>query len=283
MSTVLGDAAREVGEILAAIASTDRVGLNYTRPEGPASALLERYAPGAWYVDEAGVTHLGARNAGVLPAKVTRIAPVDLAVGKVVLASESIATILPGVVVDGLTAVDVEHTISAEGGIRSTVWGGQMGGILEQFRKLADQLDPLRKFRGVTEYRVLTLEGSRVNLQPVRSSLGMPDLARVKVRPGVAGCEATLALGARVLVGFVDSDPASPYVASAEDADGGGFLPTLLELCGGDAAVARVGDEITITGTQITTATMVAGANPVTVTLPLKGTITSGSSKVKAG
>lgn len=282
-ATVIGDAARECGETIAPIANTQRTGPAYVRQAGPASDVLNLLAPRAWYVDEAGVTRLGARPASVLPPKVVRIKPIDQALGMVVLASETIAGIVPGVVVDGMAAVDVIHEITTEGGLRSTVWGSALPDELASFLAILDAVDPRRRYRGVTEHRVGEIEGNRLSLQPARASLGMPFLSRVPMWPGVGGAQTTPALGSRVLVGFIDSDPGRPYVAAYEDADGEGFVPSLIELAGGTAAVARVGDEITITGAQITTATMVAGANPVTVTLPLKGTITSGSSKVKAG
>lgn len=236
LSTVLGDAAQACGETMAAIASTERTGPAYVREEGPASRALQQLARNAWYVDEAGTTRLGARAAGALVGSVTRVEPIDKARGMVVLASDKIATILPGVVVDGFAAVDVLHEISADGGLRSTVWFAQSTSPLDSMRAIIDQLYPDLKYRGVTEYRVVTLEGSRLNLQPVRVSTGMPTLLRVPMRPGVAGCEATLALGARVLVGFIDSDRSRPYVAAFEDADGAGFQPTSLSLLAGGMA-----------------------------------------------
>ncbi len=216
VSTVLGDAAREAGETMASIAAAQRVGPAWTRQEGPASRDLELISQGSWYIDEAGVTTLGARPAGELVGKVTRITPVDLARGKLVLAAESIATILPGVVVDGLTAVDVLHEISPEGGLRSTLWGAQQTSTLDSLRLLVAQLDPDRAYRGVTEYRITTLSSELLNLQPVRVSSGMPTLSRVPVWPGLPGVLQTPPLGSRVLVGFVDSDPARPYVAHFE-------------------------------------------------------------------
>lgn len=236
VATVLGDAARECGETLEAIDSTERTGPAYVRDEGPASRSLQALSRNGWYVDEAGVTRLGARAAGALVGKVTRENPIDQARGVVVLAADQIATILPGVVVDGLSAVDVLHEISAEGGLRSTVWFAQSPSPLDSFRTIIDQLYPDLKFRGLTEYRVVTLEGSRLNLQPVRVSTGMPDLARVMVRPGVAGCAMDVALGARVLVGFVDSDRSRPFVGAFEDAEGDGFQPSELTLNAGSMA-----------------------------------------------
>lgn len=233
LSTVLGDAAAAVGETLdtSTLSSSDRTGVRYTRPEGPASALLERHASKAWYVGEDGTTRLGRRAASTLPPKVTH-GPVDRARRTVTLASESISTILPGLVVDGLEAVDVVHELTPSG-LRSTVWGaisGRSDRAVEAIRAIVDQLDPFRKFRGVTEYRVVTQAGELLNLQPVLSSLGMPDLPRVPVRPGVSGCRSDVKLGSAVLVGFVNSDPSRPYVAGFEDADGAGFIPLLTEI-----------------------------------------------------
>ncbi len=237
LASVIGDAATEVGETFDAGSNSARIGPAWTRQNDQACRLLELLAPGAWYIDEAGVTRLGARAASQLGQGVTH-GPVDVARGTVTLAAESIAGILPGLVVDGLEAVDVVHEVSAEHGLRSTIWGEQGGGSrrLAAFRSLLEQIDPHAKFRCPTEYRVVTLEGERLNLQPVKVSTGMPNLPRVLVRPGVSGCRADVALGSRVLVGFVDADPSRPYVSSFEDADGEGFQPTVLDLLAGGSA-----------------------------------------------
>lgn len=231
--TVFGDAAAAVGETidLSSLTTADRLGPRYTRPEGPASRVLELHASRAWYVGEDGVTRLGKRSTSTLPPKVTH-GPVDLARRTVTLASDSIASILPGVVVDGLEAVDVRHELTPSG-LRSTIWGSVGGGssrALEAFRKIFEQLDPFRKFRGVTEYRVVTQQGELLDLQPVLVSSGMPELPRVPVRPGVSGCRSDVMLGSSVLVGFVNSDPGRPYVAAFEDADGAGFVPLMTEI-----------------------------------------------------
>ncbi len=236
VATVLGDVAITVGETLGTVSQLLRVGPAFARMAGPASKVLDLVAPKAWYVDEAGVTRLGARAAGALVGKVTRITPVDLTRGKVVLAAEQIATILPGLVVDGLTAVDVLHEISADGGLRSTVWGSQAGSTLDSLQALLEQLDPDRPYRGLTEYRVGVSEGTRLTLQPVRVSTGMPTLSRVPVRPGVPGLSGEVQNGTRVLVGFIDSDVARPFVAAFEEEDGDGFQPTTLTLRAGGMA-----------------------------------------------
>lgn len=253
-STVLLDAADACGEtILASTLPTTRPGPSWARPEARARAVLELLAPRGWYVGEDGVTRIGARAPGTLPAGVTH-GPVDHARGVVELASESIATILPGIVVDGLTAVDVLHE-ATPAGLRSTVWGarGASSRALQGFRAIVDQLDPDRAFRGQSEYRVTSRSGDRVGLEPVRVSTGMPELTRVVARPGLPGCKGGAAIGSRVLVAFADSSPARPYVCGYEDADGSGFVPTTLVLDAsssiklGDGAtkgVARDGDDV---------------------------------------
>ena len=229
LSTVLGDAAAASGETLdlTSFDTSTRLGPAFVRPAGPACRVLELVAPSAWYVGEDGLTRLGARPASTLTSTAARTSQLDLARGTLELASETIAGILPGLVVDGLTVLDVEHAVSKDG-LRSKVWGKQGGAAsrrLSAMRKIVDQMDPDRKFRGVSEYRVINQTGERLNLQAVRASTGMPDLGLVFVRPGVPGAKASHTLGAKVLVGFVDADETRPVVLGFVDADDGFFLP----------------------------------------------------------
>ncbi len=237
LSTVLVDAANEAGEsLLSSSIPDERVGPAFVRPAGPACRVLEQLAPSGWYVGEDGVTRIGKRSTSKLSTTAARTSRTDLARGTVTLAAESIKDILPGVTTDGLEAVDVEHEISAKGGLRSTVWGKSKASTsrrLAAFRAILDQLDPGRAFRGMWEYRVVTQDGERLNLQAVRVSTGMPDLRRVPVRPGVSGCKAMVTLGSRVLVGFIDEDPGRPFVAAFEDAEGEGFVPLTLDFLAG--------------------------------------------------
>lgn len=253
LATVLRDAASAAGETLdMSTVPATTVGPAFARKAGAAGKVLDYFAPQNWYVGEDGVTRIGKRAAGRLPAGAIK-SPPDLARRTMTIASESIASILPGLVVDGLTAVDVLHEVSPKG-LRSTIWGalGAATGnrSLDAFRVLLDRLDPDRAFRGVTEYRVVTQAGERLNLQPVRASTGMPDLRGVKVSPGLAGAKSTLTPGARVLVTFVDASPTRPLVVGFEDAEGGGFLPlqtaidatTLVKLGAGVKPVIAAGD-----------------------------------------
>ncbi len=258
--TVIGDAAKAVGETLdtSTISAQDRCGPQYARIDGPASRVLETLKPAGWYVGEDGVTRIGARAATTPSVKGTRTR-IDKARGIVELAAESISAIVPGATIDGVTAVDVRHEIG-EKGLRSIVWGGSR---LATMRKLFEGLFPDLPYLGTWEYRVVLLNGNRLDLQPVRSSSGMPDLQRVEMRPGIAGAKSTLVPGCRVLVTFVDADPTRPQVIAFEDSDGGGFLPlvtdisaTLVKLNGGVRPIAALGDlagPFPIVATSITT------------------------------
>lgn len=250
-STVMLAAAQACGETIDPATLPppgDRVGPSYVRVRGPASRVLHDTATGGWYVGEDGLTRIGRRPATPIAVPYTA-GPLDLANGRVEIAATSIASIVPGVIVEGLEAVDVQHSVDAEHGLRSNIHGAGvtsagMSARLENLRRIDEALDPRRNLRGVTEYRVVTLEGDRVNLQCVLSSLGMPDLRRVVARPGVAGCKAEVPLGSRVGVAFMNSDPARPYVACWEDAEGDGFAPDRLDLVGEDDAGVTIGDSV---------------------------------------
>ena len=274
LSTVLQDAATACGETLGALPAT-LIGPAWARPADPAGHVLELLASEAWYVDEAGVTRLGRRAASALAVPAAR-GPLDLARGTITLGADSIATILPGVVVDGLEAVDVLHEVSADAGLRSTLWlsqGTDTSRRISALRALVEQLLPDLRYRGVSEYRVISQTGERLDLQPVRVSLGMPILRRVRVRPGIPGARADHALGSLVLVAFVDSDPARPAVIGFSDAEAAGFQPSRLDLgesesvAGGVGAAGRAlryGDTVMMpTGPAATPAPVVLIANPL--------------------
>ncbi len=298
LRTVLGDAAAEAGETLDldTVSASATVGLAFVRPEGPLAQVLELVAREAWYVAEDGVTRLGRRPGAELATPATRTA-VDLSRGTVELAAESLAGLVPGVVVDGLEAIDVHHELG-DARLRTLVWGA---GVSDTSRRLAAQrrllalLLPDYKFRGVHEFRVVSQEGERVNLQPVRASAGMPSLRRVRVRPGIPGASAKITLGTLVLVTFIDGSPTRPAVVAFEDADAATFEPiemnldatTAINLAGGSRGVARVGDPVQLLFPAAMPVTGTVGGAPfvgtITVAQPGVGVIQAGSGKVMAG
>lgn len=259
VAKVLTDAAEGAGETLdVSTVAGSTVGSSFTREEGPASRLLHQLAPSAWYVDETGITRLGRRPRVEFEAEATRVSA-DPAFGTVELAADQITTLLPGCVVDDIEATDVHHQLTDQK-LRTRIYGGvpETDNALDEMRRLVRMVLPDYKFRGCFEYRVATREGERLNLQPVRSGLGLPDIRRARVRPGVAGCRADVALGSMVLVTFVDANPARPVVIGFADAEGEGFAPSRLDLVGEDETgvsaagangrVVRYGDPVTFPG-----------------------------------
>lgn len=282
-STVLVDTASACGETVDAatvpmtrIGTTNGpaiVGAAWTREAGPASRVLEQLFEAGWFIGTDGVTRIGKRPRVELAAGVP-VVSIDRARGVLTLAPESIAALVPGIVVEGLEAVDVLHELTPSG-LRSTIWASGIGNTsrrLVALRRVIEQLDPNRAFRGTYEYRVVlqTVQPTRewLDLQPVRVSTGMPALQRVSMRPGIPGARALVALGSRVLVTFADADPSRPVLVAFEAPDQEGWLPVRLEL---DATAIQVGGVGALAAARVTDP-VVCGA--------FGGSITSGSTKV---
>lgn len=228
-ATLLQDAASAVGETLGALPQS-RLGQHYARTQGPASRVLHELAPRAWYVDLAGVTQFGERTPRTYTGDAPRV-DVDPCGLVTSLATETLAGLLPGVVVDGgEPATDVECVLTPQR-LTARIWSGpRPSRRLDAWRRIFEALDPRRIYRSVYEFRVSAQSGERLNLQPVRVASGMPDLENVPVRPGVAGVRATVTPGALVLVAFVDADPSRPVVIAHDDAESPGFLPVKLDI-----------------------------------------------------
>jgi hypothetical protein len=264
-STIAQDAATEAGETLDLTGLSGTVGPSYVREAGPASYVLDQVSPRAWYIDAAGITRFGARASSVITTTAQRVR-VDSGAGVITLATQEIASLVPGATVDGLVAVDVQYDVSPEDGLRVTLWGSAWGASrrAEALRRLVRTLLPEYRWHGRYEYRVVLQEGERLSLQPVLTSLGLPDIRRVRVRPGVPGAKAAHQLGSIVEVAFSNADPARPVVVSFDDADAPGFLPTRLDLCEGLGRVLREGDSLSLTGVASG-----GGASPVIATVTL--------------
>lgn len=144
--------------------------------------------------------------------------------------------------------------------------------LLAAFRALVRAELPQLTFMGVYEYTVTGTDGSTVDCTPTDTTIPIPALSKVPTRTAVDGFTVTLpnsVVGLRCLVAFVNSDPARPMCIGMDP------IP-------GSQPVARKGDTVTITNSQLTTAGAVAGGNPVTVTTSIQASITGGSSVLKA-
>jgi hypothetical protein len=239
IANVIGDAAAAVGETVADVPTT-RVGPHYARALGPASAVLHLLTPRAWRVDFDGVTRFGARSTVAYTGEGAR-SRVDPQAQVVEIAADEIGTLIPGVTIDGSApATDVEYVLDAKRLTIRVYAGTGKARRLTALAKILDALMPSLRYRGVSEFRVVTKTGERLNLQPVRVATGLSDLSGVPVRPGVAGLKTEIPLGSLVLVAFVDADPSRPCVISHDAPDAPGFTG----LDGIVKPIARQGDPI---------------------------------------
>lgn len=244
-ATIAGDAAASVGEALnAAPLGVETVGPHYARPEGPAIAALNYAAPRGWHVDREGVTQATLRP--TTPYVGDRLpSEYDPATRVFEFIDDDVSQWLPGVQVPGYEpATDVELWLDAERLTVRLYAGETPSRRLQALARIFDALDPARRFRASHEYRVVTQSGERLNLQPVRVADGMPDLARVPVRPGTAGHKATVTPGELVVVQFLGGDPSRPVVTNHDAPDAPGWRPQKIEV---DAAT---GIELGGTGNQ---------------------------------
>jgi len=265
ITTIMNDIQSASGETVEGVTAGSRVGPHFVRTKGPASRVLHDLTPQAWYVDFAGVTQLGSRATSVYEGTRPRTR-VDSAAQVIDIATDELATLVPGVTIDGSDpATDVEYNLTPKR-LTASVYASSVGSAsrrVSALAKLVDALDPVKKYRGTFEYRVVSQSGERLNLQIVRAATQLPDILNVPVRPGMAGLRADVTPGSLVLVTFIDADPSRPAVIAHDDPANPGWMPATLELGGPvTLGVARVTDAVQ------------AGA--------FSGVITAASARVKA-
>ncbi len=233
LRTVLRDAAAACGETLDESTATGTVGAQWVREAGPAGRQLALLAPSAWYVGEDGITRLGARPATTFAGDAT-VMDRDDAAGWVEIAANDLAGLVPGVVVEGVAAVDVVHTLR-DAKLRTRIWAahGTASRARGAIGRLIEALTAQGRYRGTWSYRIVAQSGELLDLQIERASSGMPDLQRVRVRPGVPGCSADWALGSLCLVAFVDGLPSRPVVVAGDDPDSPGCIPDAIAIDAG--------------------------------------------------
>jgi hypothetical protein len=207
------------------------------------------------------------------------------------LSALTVGSILQDERLDGPQIVhDFEVTTRDNSPLRASVW---FGGLPTEASRLAALLRSIithavsGELTGCYRYRVVTMGGDgRCDLQAVRKQAGLPDLRNVSQWPGVPGAYLTLALGAEVIVQFVDADPAQPLITNYAGPGTGGFVPTQIVI-GGDTGqpAARQGDSVQV---LIPPAQFVGTINGLPATGVVSwlaptadGTITGGSGKVR--
>lgn len=258
-SILAEDAAREAGEVLGGfVPEVERVGRDYARNVGPASRTLEAAAgSGAWWVDYAGVTHVGPRAAVSVPPTAYHVIAYNPRERTALLGLDD-----PGALPIGATLtehLDVpgvvrELQLWAEGReVRALAWfggddssHGRAAGLL---RTIIDRATDA-KLHGIYRYRVVRMAAGgdgRVELQAMRRGDGLPDIGPVSQWPGVPGVYAELQPGAEVLVQFIDGDRSAHVITHYAGKDGVGFSPVHLTLGGASGEdAARKGDTVEV-------------------------------------
>lgn len=233
------DAARIAGETLGTFTpSADTVGIDYARQVGPASRVLEAACGSAsWWVDFDGVTQVGTRTTSPAPAASYELIEYDPRQRIATLALDDISLIGVGsVLTDALdtpqTVRDVTLRLSEET-VRVIAWTGEpahtrgrLAGIVEAV--IESILD--RRAYGLRKCRVIRVASDRVEVQPVRASMGLPEMLPISMWPGVAGIHATLTPGSEVLVQFVDGDRSQPVITHYVGKGGGGWVPVTIDI-----------------------------------------------------
>lgn len=219
-SLVLQDVAGLAGETLGDVPA-GTVGNHFARASAPASDVLQAVARNAWRVDDDGVTRFGLR-ADTTYAGEGVVEAADTNLQTLIVKVDDITGLRPGVLVAGKRAADVEYRI-APGKITAVIY--PRGGVAstDLVGQIVARLTPSLRYYAPSEYRVVNAGADyTVDVQPVLTSLGLPELRRVPVR-GVPGLRARFNPGALVLVSFVNGDPARPVVVSGDVAGAPGW------------------------------------------------------------
>ncbi len=235
---VAQDAARLSGETLGTFSpSAASLGSYYVRQAGPASRALEDViGTASWWVEYDGTTTVGTRSTSAAVDGSYQVLEYDATARLVTLGVDDVSAIAPGSVLsDGLdepqTVRDLEIRVTPDS-VRLVAWTGSpvgaRGRLEGAVRAVLDRVSGERLL-GRYRYRVARLSADRVELQACNPTLGLPDLGPTPMWPGVAGVHATMALGAEVLVEFIDGDRSQPVVSSFVGKGGPGAVPTRID------------------------------------------------------
>jgi hypothetical protein len=240
---VADDAARVAGETIGAFdgAAGPLPGADYVRGAGPASSVLEDVIGDAgWWVGYDGVTRVGARATSDPATSSYEVLDYNPRTRTAILSVDDPGAVVIGSVLRDRTLPDAQtvHELTIEvthDAIRLHAWTGGAGGRYSRagaaLRALVAAAGPSEvPVYGARRYRVQSVSGDRLMLQAVNRSAGLPDIGPISAWPGVAGAHAVPAVGAEVLVEFIEGDRAQPYVTAWAGKDGNGFVPVSLLL-----------------------------------------------------
>lgn len=227
-SQVLSDAAAAVGEtVVVAVPSTvgnqfARFGDSPTMP-GKAGRVLRSVAGQQWWIDAAGVTHVGPRPSVAIASPFT-VEEFHGSSGTLRIATEDPASWLPGntftsATVATQTIASVRHAFGADGVARLEVMlAGASEPWIESIRELIRQeIAGSVPYAQTYDYVVTATTGSTIDALPDDPTRGAPPLTGVPFRCGVPGGSATLTPGTHVGITFLDGNPGKPVLSGAID------------------------------------------------------------------
>lgn len=232
---VAEDAAREAGESLETLTTQTTLGSHFVRRMSAASRVLEAAIGTAWHVGYDGITRVGPRAAHTPADGSYLVVDVQPDARRVQLGMDDLGAVVVGSVLrEGLdaemTVRDLEVRIDSEAAEVFAWCGGDettTDRLSSAFEKLVARFTGQRIW-GKWRYRVVEMDGDRVKLQAVSKAAGLPDTMPVDMHPGVAGVHAELALGAEVLVEFIEGKPTAPIITHFAGRGGSGFVPVTL-------------------------------------------------------
>lgn len=289
------DLAREAGEQLGEFAAElERVGVDYVRGATLTCATVLEDVIGAvaWWVDAAGVTHVGERpTAPALLETQYQILAFDPRERVATLSLDDPSLLAIGTRLVGPSLAEPltvrEYQIQADAaGVRVFAWCGsdtRSAGRLSGLWRAVTERSLEQRLFGLYLYRVVAMASdNRVSLQAVHRSAGLPDIEPVPQWPGAPGIHTELAPGGEVLVAFIEGDRTRPAVTHYAGQGATGFVPTGVVIGGADGLpCARQTDTVevllppsVITGTLIHPT---LGVMPLTGVLTYPNSVTLGS------
>jgi hypothetical protein len=224
---VFADLCRETREKLGTfLPAAERLGKDYVRNGVAASTILESVIGAAkWWVDYSGLTHVGQIQSS--SPKHCEVLGYDPIRGQLELALDDLNELRVGStfsdrLVQPVSVQSYQITIGAAGirALCETV--ADVPALLRSIiqHEIGASVTQLRKYRVIA-----MLPDGRVELMVANRSSGYPNLAPLRMWPGVGGAHVELTPGCEVIVQFVDGDRTQPIITHFVGKDGGGFRP----------------------------------------------------------
>lgn len=138
--------------------------------------------------------------------------------------------------------------------------------LIAAIRRIVRSEFPNLTFLGIYEYSIQSTDGTTIDATPVDTSLTLPSISKIILRPSILGEKVKPTVGKTCLIMFVNGSPTRPICISCSakndtveiDAE------TMVKIAGGGPPAARLGDAILAAGI-------------------FAGTVTAGSTKTQIG